>query len=183
MAFILQGTYPIVGANAYVSVADMRAYHSDRGVDTSAYTDSQVQIAIVKATQYLDVRFEYIGSRSTSAQLLEWPRQFAYDDRGDGVYGVPPAVAQATSEYALRALSASLMSDPTVPNSTGRSVRKSEEAVGPIVEKYEYEADRGYEMPNYPLADRILTSRGLVSSGMSGSARGGLMVGTLARGN
>lgn len=183
MAFVLQGNTPVAGANAYVSVADLRAYHADRGVDTSTYSDAQVEVAIVKATQYLDLRFEYIGERAVSTQDLEWPRQFAYNDRGDTISGVPTAVKWATSEYALRALKADLMADPSAIDASGRSVKKLEQTVGPITEKYEYELDRGYEMPEYPLADRILTSKGLVASGASGSGKGGLMVGNLARGN
>jgi hypothetical protein len=183
MAFTVQGNTQVVGANAYIDLAFFKAYHADRGTDVTTYADPQIQFAIVRASQYLDLRFEYIGERSNSAQELEWPRQFAFNDRGDTISGLPTAVKQATAEYSFRALLASLMADPSAIDGTGRSVKKLEQTVGPITEKYEYENDRGYEMPEYPLADRILTSKGLITSGASGSSKGGLMVGNLARGN
>ena len=183
MAFILQDNTPVVGANAYVSVGVFRTYHSDRGTDSSAYSDAQVEVAIIKATQYLDLRFEYVGQRSLSNQDLEWPRQFAYSDRGDHVTGLPTAVVQATAEYANRALTTNLLADPVSLDGSGRSVKKLEQTVGPITEKFEFELNRGFEMPDYPIADRILISKGLISSGTTGPSRGGIIVGNLARGS
>lgn len=180
MAFTVQGDTPVAGANAYVDVATFRAYWTDRGVDTASSDDAAVQVAIVKATQYLDVRFEYVGSRVDRTQDLEWPRQFAYNDRGDYVTGIPTAVKQATSEYAYRALTASLLADPT-SDETGQVVKAKSEAVGPIIEKVEYDVNRGVVMPDYPQADRLLIARGLVRSGGTGYSAGGLMVGSLGR--
>ena len=180
MAFIVQGDTPVAGANAYVDVAAFRAYHTDRGVDLSAYTDPQIQVAIVKGTQYLDLRFEYVGQRVDRLQDLEWPRKFAYNDRGDFVTGLPTAVKQATSEYAYRALSSALLADPTVSD-TGLTVKSKEETVGPITEKYEFETRGGVALPDYPQADRILIARGLVKSGGTSGQTGGLMVGSIGR--
>lgn len=182
MAFVVQGDVPIASANAYVDAAYFSAYHADRGTDVSSYTTADVQFAIVRASQYLDVRFEYIGERVSSNQELEWPRQFAYDDRGNSVVGVPIAVKYAICEYALRALTVALLADPIQADESGRPVKVREEAVGPIVEKIEYERGATYSMPDYPMADRLLVSRGLVSSGAAGGSKAGLMVGTLSRG-
>jgi hypothetical protein len=182
MAFVVQGDVPVTSANAYVDATFFVAYHTDRGTDVSSYSTTEVQFAIVRATQYLDVRFEYIGERVLSNQELEWPRQFAYDDRGNSVTGLPVAVKWAVCEYALRALTAALMADPAQADDSGRSVKVREEAVGPIVEKIEYERGATYSMPDYPIADRMLVARGLVSSGAAGGSKSGLMVGTLSRG-
>ena len=181
MAFVVQGDTPIAGANAYIDVAAFRAYWTDRGVVTSpTYTDAQVEVAIVKGTQYLDLRFEYVGERVDRMQELEWPRQFAYNDRGDYVTGLPVAVKNATAEYAYRALTAPLLSDPTT-DETGRPLKSKEETVGPLTEKYEYEARSAVQLPDYPQADRILISRGLVRGGLTSTQTGGLMVGNLGR--
>lgn len=180
MAFTVQGDTPVTGANAYIDVATFRAYWTDRGVDTTASLDAAVEVAIVKGTQYLDLRFEYVGSRLSREQDLEWPRQFAYNDRGDFVTGLPTAVKQATSEYAYRALTSSLLADPTSDDS-GLTIKAKEETVGPLTEKYEYDIKAGYSLPDYPQADRILIARGLVSSGSTSYASGGLHVGNLGR--
>lgn len=180
MAFTVQGDTPVAGANAYIDVAFHRAYWLDRGVDLSAVADADIQVDIIKGTQYLDLRFEYVGSRLSRDQDLEWPRQFAYNDRGDFVTGLPTAVKQATSEYAYRARTASLLADPT-SDETGLTIKAKEETVGPLTEKYEYDIKSGYALPDYPQADRILIARGLVSSGSTSYASGGLHVGTLGR--
>lgn len=181
MAFTVQGDAPIAGANAYVDVATFRAYWTDRGVATSpTFDDTAVQVALVKATQYLDVRFEYVGERVDRAQDLEWPRQFAYNDRNDQVTGVPTAVKHATIEYAYRALSASLLADPTT-DPTGFVVKSKEEVVGPISERVIYDVKSGFALPDYPLADRILISRGLVVGGLTSGQTRGLMVGSVGR--
>ncbi|UUV44784.1 head-to-tail adaptor [Rhodobacter phage RcRudolph] len=182
MAFTVQGDTPVVGANAYIDVATFRAYWDDRGVATSpTYNDTAVQVAIVKGTQYLDLRFEYVGERLNRDQELEWPRQFAYNDRGDSVSGLPTAVKNATCEYAYRALTmTALLADPSY-DETGRPLKSKEETVGPLTEKYEYEAHGVFTMPDYPQADRILISRGLVRAGLTSGQTGGLMSGSIGR--
>jgi hypothetical protein len=183
MAFTVQTQPPTPGANAYVSVADFRAYHADRGRDLSnltTYPDAKVQAAIVQATQYLDVRFEYVGWRYAADQTTEWPRSAAYDNRADRLDGIPRPVVQATCEYAYRALSAELLADPA-RDDYGKAVKSKKESVGPISESVEYADYGGFEMPAYPLADRLLTSRGLtVGNGQDNP--GGLQVGNIGRG-
>lgn len=180
MAFTVQGDTPVAGANAYIDVAAFRAYWTDRGVDTTSSNDAAVQVAIVRGTQYLDLRFEYVGERLSRDQELEWPRQFAYNDRGDSVSGLPTAVKNATAEYAYRALTTALLADPDY-DGTGRPLKSKEETVGPLTEKYEYEAHGAFQMPDYPQADRILIARGLIRSGLTSAQSGGLMVGNLGR--
>lgn len=181
MAFTVQGDTPVAGANAYIDVATFRAYWDDRGIATSpTYNDAAVQVAIVKGSQYLDLRFEYVGERLSRDQEMEWPRQFAYNDRGDFVTGLPTAVKNATAEYSYRALTMALLADPSYDES-GRPLKYKEETVGPLTEKYEYEAHGVFTMPDYPQADRILISRGLVRAGLTSGQTGGLMSGNLGR--
>lgn len=180
MAFILQGDTPVPGANAYIDVAFHRSYWADRGVDLSTVADVDLEIDIIKGTQYLDLRFEYVGERVDRDQNTEWPRQFAYNDRGDYVTGLPLAVKQATSEYSYRARSAPLLVDPE-SDPLGRAIKSKAEAVGPISEKVEYQDRSVYQMPDYPQADRILIARGLVRGGLTSMQTGGLMFGNLGR--
>ena len=174
MAFVVQQDTPVASANSYVAVADFKAYHADRG-NTFTAEDTAIEQALVKATDYLDTRFRFVGCRDAKDQTTEWPRDHAYDDRGDNVEGVPQAVKDATCEYALRAISADLLSDPT-RDATGRAIKSKSESVGPIKESVEYAYDgQVFQLPEYPSADRLLFARKLVlrrSAGIGGGIVG-----------
>lgn len=180
MAFVVQTDPHTDGANAYIPVSFMREYHADRGRDLSnltTYPDARLQVAIVAATQYLDVRFEFVGYRQDAEQTTEWPRSSAYNSRGDHLIGIPRPVKQATAEYAYRALTGVLLADPDRDGS-GQVVKSKSETVGPISERIEYVEYGGLVMPIYPLADNILKAAGLIESG---GASGGLSSGNLGR--
>lgn len=169
-------TYPDPLANGYVTLLEARAYWAARLMThVSIADDDKVAAAIIKGTQFLDLRFNYVGYRELKDQEREWPRAYAYDDRGDTVSGVPKAVKDATCEYAFRALSIDLLADPTRDES-GRAIKSKDEKVGPISESIEYADHTGYELPAYPAADRLIIARGLVK----GKA-GGITVGDVLR--
>jgi hypothetical protein len=167
MALIVQ-TYPTVtaGANGYVSLVELKAYLDARLKSYAGKEDPQLEAAIIEATTYVDLRFTYIGYRLEANQDTEWPRQNAWDDRGDKVDGIPKAVKSATCEYAFRALSAELMADPE-RDASGLQVQSKSETVGPISTAVTFADRAGSALPAYPAADRLLTSRGLVFSGTS----------------
>jgi hypothetical protein len=182
MAFIVQEDTPVTDANSYVSVAYFRDYHADRGTDNSSHRDEDVQIALIKATQYVDLRFKYVGERVSRTQELEWPRQFAYNDRGDTVIGLPSPVKQATCEYAIIALARDLLPSPVDADGVNRVVKSRSETLGPLERKFEYDTKQGYNLPEYPKADRLLIGRGLVSETLEDpSTAGGLTFGRLGR--
>ena len=175
MAFTVQEDVAVPGANSYGSVADFRAYHTDRG-NTVPTDESSIEQALVRATDYLDTRFRFVGCRDTADQTTEWPRDQAYDDRGDAVNGLPSAVVHATFEYALRAASADLLPDPERDGS-GRAVASKSEAVGPLKESVSYAyGGTVLDLPQYPRADRLLYARKLVRRSPVG-----IGVGTLGR--
>ena len=165
MAFTVQndiGTQ--AGANSYVTSTEFKEYHKDRGNSVSAYSTSQIQAAIVRATDYLDLRFAYIGERSQSPQDTEWPRTNAFDIEEDLVNGVPTEVKEATYEYALISLSATINPIP-LRDDTGQTVTRKKERVGPIEEDTRYTEGPVFTMPKYPPADLKLIRRGLVIQG------------------
>lgn len=171
MAFVVQDdTGATPAANAYIDVATFVAYHADRGnsiIDPTTgmqYTNTKIQWAIVKATDFVDRRFQYVGIVPTRTQTTNWPRVGALDISRLIVFGVPQEVKFATAEYALRALVASLSPDPTY-DATGAYVQSSRKKVGPIEKQVTYTTGAGFHMPKYPLADSILTSAGLVLRG------------------
>lgn len=151
------------GANAYVDAAYVIAYHADRGLDLSATATATLEAAIVRATDYLDQRFTFVGVPIYSDQSTGWPRSNAKDINGWLVSGIPLAVKQATAEYANIALSQELNPTPE-RDATGQLIAAKSEGVGPLEESIRYAAASAFKMPKYPKADRILIVKGLVVS-------------------
>lgn len=151
MAFTVETGSGLAGANAYLSVADFKTHHTDRGRSYSAYADGVIQGAIVKATDYIDKQFSrrFRGWKQSSSQGLAWPRTGAFDNNGWALEGVPAQLTKATAEYALLALS--LGTELAPPEEYG-DVLEATEKVGPIETSYKY-AELGKETPSYPEAD------------------------------
>lgn len=165
MAFTVQDDTGIVtGANAYVSVADFKTYHDDRGNDYSSYADAALQVAIIKATDYVDVRFQYKGEKQNDweTQTTQWPRINVFDRDGRLVNGIHRAIVEATCEYALLAASTTLEPNPTTDD-YGQLVRSRMEKVGPIEQEVRYVAGT-LQRPRYPIADQKILKAGLVGN-------------------
>lgn len=156
----------VEGANAYITLAFFKSYHDDRGNDYSAYTDPNMNTAIVRATDYLDTRFRFRGIKLNDAdQTTEWPRRAgsavtqpwlnvdlitspvlivtagATSDligpNGESLTGIPDALMKASAEYALRALASSLFQDAPAP-SGGVAVEEIEQTVDVISQRIKY---------------------------------------------
>ena len=152
MAFLVETGAVVAGANAYLSVAQYRAHHTDRGKAALSsdvgQSDVLVQAAIVKATDYIDKRFgrRLRGTRKQSTQDLEYPRIDAWDDDEDRLPEMPGALLKATAEYAWYASQQTTDLAP-VPDGTSGVVQESTEKVGPISTTVKF-------------ADRPMTSTG-----------------------
>lgn len=167
MALVVQDdTGAVVGANAYISVAEFKAYHDDRGNDYSgAADDTAIEYAIVQGTDYIDQRFVYVGQKIGGRdQVTEWPRSNVWDRDRYYVMGMPYEVKEACAEYALRAILAVLNPDPD-HDATGRTIQAKAEAVGPISESTTYTDGATFSMPRYPAADQKLIKAGLAIMG------------------
>lgn len=169
MALVLQdGTGTVVGANAYLSVAAFKEYHDLRGNSyAAAADDTAIEQAIIRATDYLDQRFNFVGrALAAREQTTAWPRLAAYDRDRNLVVGLPAEVLEATAEYALRALTAALNPDPE-RDASGAAILSKSEQVGPISESVTYAAggSTSFVMPKYPAADQRLLRSGLVRTG------------------
>lgn len=152
------------GANAYVTAAFFDSYHLDRGNSLVGFTTEQREQAIVRATDYLDQRFRFIGDRTRVAQRTAWPRLSAEDADGNWRGGIPTEIKEACAEYALVALTQALNPTPT-RDPTGVSVIAKSERVGPISEFTQYGDGGALALPSYPAADTRLRASGLVVSG------------------
>jgi hypothetical protein len=156
-------------ANSYVTVAEVNDYWTDRGGAPAAWTalgTTAKQGLIVKACDYVDVRFRWRGTRALSTQAMEWPRLNAQRDDGTLVVGIPTELKEAVAEYAIRAASADLAPDPSYQDENAPLSSKREK-VGPIESEVRY-AGGGTVLTfrKYPTADQKL--RELIIGGHSG---------------
>lgn len=164
MTFIVQTDTVTTNANAYISVAFFKSYHDARGRDYSTYSDANIQTAIVRATDYLDERFQFVGERLQIDQTTEWPRLNCFDIDDNYIDEVPREVKEATAEYAFIALGVADLSPSPTRDDTGRPVQSFEQSVGPISEAKTFANGAPFELPKYPKADRKLINRGFVVS-------------------
>lgn len=171
MAFTPQNADGTVDfANAYVEPAAMRTYWADRGVDLSTKTDEELEVAIIKGTDYLDGRYTWVGYQLRKDQGTQWPRGGLPTSF---LRGLPSALKNATFMMAQRALAGKpLMPDPTFDPS-GQKVSESTKKVGPIEVSLKYAESSGgspgASTPAYPEVDLMLKAAGLVVTGGSGT--------------
>lgn len=121
MAFLVEDGTGLEDANAYISVAFFRSYHLDRGrtADIGTFSDTLVEQAIVRASDFIDKRFgrRFRGFRLGQDQGLEWPRLSAFDNDGYLFPEIPKQIERATAEYALiTARDGELLPSPPLPS-------------------------------------------------------------------
>lgn len=75
MAIVVEDGSIVSGANSYASEAELTAYATARGVTLTAGTEE----LLLKAMDYLET-LEYVGTKSTADQPLQWPRTGVYID-------------------------------------------------------------------------------------------------------
>lgn len=184
MPFVVEDSTGLPTANAYISVADADTHQADRGrTDWAAAIDADKEVAIVRATDYIDQRFalKFVGDKGSSSQALEWPRLGAYDDNGYLFDPLPAQLLKACAEYALISLrQGELGPNPQLPvpdaspadgSTTDGPVPKGEitkEVIGPMETEWQpLSAARGsgahkaaqstilsdFFIPEYPVAD------------------------------
>jgi hypothetical protein len=151
-------------ANAYIDRAHADSYHTlrDNTAWLGATTHTKIA-AIIRATEYVDRRWIFVGELEVETQALAWPRTPAIDAEGRDVGGtVPDAIKRATAEYALRALDAATPLLPDPARDEFPIARKLESA-GPVTEETEYATGGARRaVKSYPAADRLLRQSGLV---------------------
>lgn len=157
------------GANAYIDDDFFREYHTDRCNSIRAYGNTEIRAAIIRATDYLDQRFRFIGEKQNGqSQTTSWPRLDAEDFDGVLRTGIPVEVEEATAEYALVALQngfATSLNPAPDRDATGQAVKRKRTKVDVIEKDTEYTDAATWRMPKYPDADRKLQAAGLVISG------------------
>lgn len=147
MALTVEDGTGLVGADAYISVANADTYFlASANATWAAATVPAKEVAIVKATRYMEKRFgtKWKGLIASSEQALGWPRRYVYDERGtELVDQVPVQIARACAEYAVQALVNPLIPETVYPIADGAPVpfgriNRKVEKVGPIYEETYY---------------------------------------------
>lgn len=147
MTIVVEDGTGLVSADAYISVADADAYFtaSANSIWTASTTPAK-EVAIIKATRYIEKRFgtKWKGLISKSDQALGWPRRYVYDEIGTELADqVPVQVARACAEYAVQALINPLIPETVYPIADGAPVpfgrvNRKIEKVGPLYEETYY---------------------------------------------
>ncbi len=162
MALIVQdATGTVAGANGYVSVADFRAWHADRG-QTFTQTDEEIEQAIVKATDYIDTRFTISGEQKADGQTTEFPRYGESDD------ALNVHVVTACIVFAAASMGEELWK--TTEEAAESNLQSHSEGTGPLTEAKTWfspastkkafaQADALVEKSGYVSTRRILLSR------------------------
>lgn len=136
-----------LGANAYISLADWKAWADERVYDYSSYTDSQIEGAIVVASvDFVDANYTFKGGPLDESQVMQLPTDdVAIDD-------IKKAMGQAVWQQ-LRGL---LLIDAESISQQGQ-VTKKREKLDVLEEETEYQesSERTYSMPTGTI-DRLL---------------------------
>ena len=146
MALVTEDGTGKSNADAYVTLAECDAYHTNLGnsgweiITGAVSNEAERENAIKKATAFIDARYgnRFKGVRSTAEQALLFPRYGISDNDGYVLENVPIAVKRATCEAALRILvGIDLMPD------LDRGGKVISETVGPISTTYSSGAPAG----------------------------------------
>lgn len=144
-------------ANSYVSVEYANAHFLLRGNEAwAALTTTAKEIALVKATEYIDVRFaNRLQSPPLEAdQALQFPKRYFITPSFVNVAGVPDSWKKAVCEYALISTQQELF---TAPQTGAKEVKSKETTVGPITTKVEYaDSPSVGSFTSYPKADQLV---------------------------
>ena len=147
MPLVVEDGTGLVGADAYISVANADTYFlASANATWAVATIPAKEVAIIKATRYMEKRFgtKWKGLIASSEQALGWPRRYVYDERGtELVDQVPVQIARACAEYAVQALINPLIPETVYPIADGAPVpfgriNRKVEKVGPIYEETYY---------------------------------------------
>lgn len=174
MALVMEDGNGLPTANSYADVTYADEYFTTRGIAAWTGTNDAKEQALIRATDYIETvnSTKFKGTQAFVSdppdpevdQALSFPRDtrvsyeyIDYDELEKPVV-IPAVLKKATCEYALRALTATLLVDPVV-DETGAMITSKTEQVGPIRETTQYYSSGGIEIIQpYPAADLLLKS-------------------------
>jgi hypothetical protein len=154
--FILEDGTGKSTATSYVSVAEYKAYWTNRGI-AIADSDDNIKIYLNLATEYVDSFANYKGQIYSDTQALLVPRDNWYDVKEKDISNsVPVQLKNAVCEFAYIRKADNL----TETKNTGIA----SESYGPV--SISYSGDSGSARITYPNAMRWLKQITIGNSGM-----------------
>lgn len=79
MALIIEDGNEVANANSYVSVVDAKIYMTNRGVTLPS--DALIEQYLILAMDYIESKASrFQGTKTTTSQSLQWPRNDVYID-------------------------------------------------------------------------------------------------------
>lgn len=149
MALIIEDGSIVAGANSYVSVAEIRAYSEQRGIDLPA-EDSSVEIMAVNAFDYVEsFQSQFPGYPTSDVQRTAWPRTgVVINCRTLPSNEIPWQLKEAQCQATGEAFSADLMPNP------GQVVKR--EKIDVLETEYADSASDSSFTPSFPKVDRLL---------------------------
>ena len=152
----------ILGENAYIDLATWKAWADQRNYDYSAYTDEDIEGAIVvSSTDYVDINYVFKGTSLDVDQLMQLPTDLvAIED-----------IERGAAQAAWQQVRGYLLIDQSSVSQSG-SVTMTKDKLDVLEEERQYaeNTERTYTMPTGTI-DRLL-ARYTVSGG---SAISGMM--------
>jgi hypothetical protein len=156
MAIIVEdGTGTNPAANSYVSVTDLTDFATLRGI---TFTGDE-EVLLINAMDYVEaVRDDFKGSKTSSTQPLQWPREGVWIDN----YAIDSDVIPQELKNAQMQAAIETDSQDLSPN-TGQNI-KSEKV--DVLEVVYQDGDGSLTAPNFPKVDAYLDPISKTSSGM-----------------
>ena len=155
MALIIEDGSIVANANSYVTVANFRLYAEARGVTDISEVDSDVEVLLIKAMDFLEGQHtKYQGCTTSSSQVLQWPRSgVMVDNLSVGVNEIPRALEYAQYALALEVHAGNDLQPTRLPSTKGVI---SKEKIGPIEIAYESSKTAGFT-PGFAKAEALLS--------------------------
>ena len=89
-------------ANSYVGIEFADDYFSARGVEGwEALTAEQKERSLIRATDFVDNVYQWLGKKASASQSLRFPRDNLFDYEGNAVESVPKCLKQAVCDAAF----------------------------------------------------------------------------------
>lgn len=164
MALVIETGAVVPGANSWVTLAEIDAYHTARGTAgwIAIIADPTREVFALKAAQQMEVRYRTMwhGKKAGGSQPMSWPRINVYDEDGYEIpiNTVPQLVKNAQCEVAelIRAGSSLVQAEVSASQAS-----VSSESVGPISISY----GRSTQMVSYfPFVDEMLAPLATVTA-------------------
>jgi len=137
VALIVETGAGVAGAESLASVAQFKTESTNFGFDYSAFTDTQIEVALRKGCLFMrqEYRMRWKGYVVLATQAQDWPRCGVSTEPARMYYFTPSDTVPAEVVSANIILAQKVLSGTELfPDSTQKA---AQETIGPITVKYE----------------------------------------------